>query len=104
MKKTFQFFHSLTQQLKKWRRQHQPLRRVFDSVRFSTCVKNEKVQTIANRPAHRWIKVLLKESCWSQKKRASAVFVIAVICLTGFLGHRFYNQPRLSVFTIAPQT
>lgn len=104
MKKTFQFFHSLTQQLKKWRRQHQQLRRVFDFVRFSTGVKNEKVQTIANRPAHRWIKVLLKESCWSQKKRASAVFVIAVICLTGVLGHRFYNQPRLSVFTIAPQT
>lgn len=102
--KTFPFFHSLTQQLKKWRRQHQPLRRVFDSVRFSTGVKSEKVQTIANRAPHRWDRVLLKESCWSQKNRASAVFVIAVICLTGFLGQRFYNQPRLSVFTIAPQT
>lgn len=30
--------------------------------------------------------------------------VLAVVCLTGALGHRFYNQPQLAVGTIAPQS
>lgn len=48
-------------------------------------------------------KVLLK-SRRSATDRSSVFFVIAVVSLTGFLGHRLYNQPKLNVLTVAPQT
>lgn len=44
------------------------------------------------------------KSCWSRKDNSAAIFIIAVISITGFLGHRLYNQPQLNVFTVAPQT
>jgi len=53
-------------------------------------------------PRHQ--KVLGKKSSWMRTDRSSAVFLIAVVSLTGVLGHRFYNQPQLNVGTIAPQT
>jgi hypothetical protein len=40
----------------------------------------------------------------AQKYHSVAVFCLAAIALTTVLGHRFYNQPRLAVGTIAPQT
>lgn len=48
--------------------------------------------------------VCVKVSCWQQRYHSQAIFIFAVIALTVVLGHRFYNQPRLSVGTIAPQT
>ena len=36
--------------------------------------------------------------------RPYIVFIVAVASLTSTLGHRFYNQPKLDVDTIAPQT
>ncbi len=39
-----------------------------------------------------------------EKYHSVAIFCLAVISLTIVLGHRFYNQPRLAVGTIAPQT
>ncbi|WP_052672237.1 HD family phosphohydrolase [Aliterella atlantica] len=47
-----------------------------------------------------WVKV----SCWQQRYHSQAIFIFAVIALTVVLGHRFYNQPRLAVGTIALQT
>ena len=41
---------------------------------------------------------------WSRKDHSVAIFIIAVLSLTGFLGHRLYDQPQLDVFTVAPQT
>ncbi len=41
---------------------------------------------------------------WLKKYHSVAVFCLAAIALTTVLGHRFYNQPRLAVGTIAPQT
>jgi len=35
---------------------------------------------------------------------SAAIFVIAVVSLTGVMGQRFYNQPKLDVGTVAPQT
>ncbi len=41
----------------------------------------------------------------SQRKvHPSAFFVIAVVSLTSGIGYRFYNEPKLDVGTIAPQT
>lgn len=39
-----------------------------------------------------------------RKERSSAVVLIAVLSLTGAMGHRYYNQPKLDVGTRAPQT
>ncbi|MBD2446099.1 HD family phosphohydrolase [Nostoc sp. FACHB-152] len=41
---------------------------------------------------------------WIHKKRSSVVFAIAVISLTGLLGHKLYNQPELQISTPSPQT
>ncbi|AFY35105.1 HD family phosphohydrolase [Calothrix sp. PCC 7507] len=41
---------------------------------------------------------------WVHKKRFSVVLAIAVISLTGVIGHKLYNQPKLKVGTVAPQT
>lgn len=74
---------SLTRQVKKWW-QYQQLH-----------AQAQKSTIRSNHCQHR---VLLKI------ERASAVFVIAVMSLTGVLGQRYYNQPQLNVGTIAPQT
>jgi cyclic-di-AMP phosphodiesterase PgpH len=39
-----------------------------------------------------------------EKYHSIAIFCLAAIALTTVLGHRFYNQPRLAIGTIAPQT
>ncbi|WP_414575414.1 HD family phosphohydrolase [Anabaena sp. CCY 9402-a] len=41
---------------------------------------------------------------WVHEKRSSLVLAIAVVSLTGVMGHRLYNQPKLKVGTLAPQT
>ncbi|WP_341530977.1 HD family phosphohydrolase [Nostoc sp. UHCC 0302] len=41
---------------------------------------------------------------WLHEKRSSAILAIAIIALTGILGHKLYNQPQLKVGTPAPQT
>ncbi|HAX75772.1 MAG TPA: hypothetical protein DCY88_08035, partial [Cyanobacteria bacterium UBA11372] len=47
-----------------------------------------------------------RHSCTSARSRhpSSVVFVVAVASLTSVLGYRFYNQPKLVVGTVAPQT
>jgi hypothetical protein len=39
-----------------------------------------------------------------EKYHSIAIFCLSAIALTTVLGHRFYNQPRLAIGTIAPQT
>lgn len=39
-----------------------------------------------------------------EKYYSIAIFCLGAIALTTVLGHRFYNQPRLAIGTIAPQT
>jgi cyclic-di-AMP phosphodiesterase PgpH len=41
---------------------------------------------------------------WLHKRRSSVILAIAIVCLTGVLGHQLYNQPKLKVGNIAPQT
>lgn len=102
--KTLPLFQSLTQHLNKWRRRYQPQRRFFSSSHAAACVKSDSVQTIADGLPPRSHRVLLRESRRIRKDRSLAVFVIAVVCLTGVMGQRFYNQPKLNVGTVAPQT
>lgn len=81
-------FKSLSVQVKKWW-QHQQLER------------KKQIATKLHSCEH---KVLLKKSCPMQTKRSYIVCVMAVVSLTGVLGHRFYNQPQLNVNTTAPET
>jgi hypothetical protein len=42
---------------------------------------------------------------WTGKYlRPPVLIVLAIFCLTSAIGHRFYNEPRLAIGTIAPQT
>ncbi|MDB9319322.1 HD family phosphohydrolase [Nodularia spumigena CS-590/02] len=41
---------------------------------------------------------------WVHDKRSSVVLAIAVVSLTGVMGHKLYNQPQLTVGTPAPET
>ncbi|QLE54405.1 HD family phosphohydrolase [Nostoc sp. TCL26-01] len=41
---------------------------------------------------------------WVHEKRSSIVLAIAVVSLTGVVGHKLYNQPQLKIGTAAPQT
>ncbi|MGC1395800.1 MAG: HD family phosphohydrolase, partial [Coleofasciculaceae cyanobacterium] len=38
------------------------------------------------------------------KKRPQLMWLLAVVSLTSVMGNRFYNQPKLNVGTVAPQT
>jgi putative nucleotidyltransferase with HDIG domain len=41
---------------------------------------------------------------WVHQKRSSVILAIALVSLTGVIGHKLYNQPKLKVGNIAPQT
>ncbi|RCJ40727.1 phosphohydrolase [Nostoc minutum NIES-26] len=41
---------------------------------------------------------------WIHEQRSSVVLAIAIVSLTGVMGHKLYNQPQLKVGTPAPQT
>jgi hypothetical protein len=44
------------------------------------------------------------DRCFSKTARSSSLLVVAILALTGALGQRFYNQPRLRENTVAPET
>ncbi|MBD2253960.1 HD family phosphohydrolase [Nostoc parmelioides] len=41
---------------------------------------------------------------WVHEQRSSVVLAIAIVSLTGVIGHKLYNQPKLKIGTVAPQT
>ncbi|MBE9006760.1 HD family phosphohydrolase [Fortiea sp. LEGE XX443] len=128
-----QFFQSLTQQLTNWPRYtviHRPVRwlvkknqknqscrgrpqaDVLSKFRLSVLKivndsKHHKRATVS-RPMVKSIKtqsgICAVGLGWVHQKRSSVVFAIAVVSLTGVLGHKLYNQPQLQVGTYAPQT
>jgi putative nucleotidyltransferase with HDIG domain len=42
--------------------------------------------------------------CFWKAPRSSTLVVLAIVSLTGTLGHRFYNEPKLDTGTISPDT
>ncbi len=44
------------------------------------------------------------KSCLKNPARSPVLTIVAVVSLSGTLGHRFYNQPKLDIGTKAPQT
>ncbi|MBV8883544.1 MAG: HDIG domain-containing protein [Chroococcidiopsidaceae cyanobacterium CP_BM_RX_35] len=113
-------FESMTQQFNQWRRRHQPLNRLFSTKSPAVVApqtlpvvlppepenqsSEPKPPTLNNSqppaPQHRGSKGTYR----LRKDRSSAVVLVAVLSLTGVMGHRYYNQPKLDVGTKAPQT
>ncbi len=128
-----QFFQLFTQQLTQWRRQYKVLRRKGKLMRspkakshrrelLRTMLKNiflflsktnEKSVGVANRRHRRKQKaksettqssiyvVLLN---WLHEQRFLGILAIALVSLTGVIGHKLYNQTQLQVGNPAPQT
>jgi putative nucleotidyltransferase with HDIG domain len=132
--KTQRLFHSLNQQLNHWRRRYKLLSRKGKSTvavsQKSKTSSKEAAGLILNKillnilknsykNEHQKRKIDLRAMAklvknrsrlnavglgWVHEKRSSLILAIAVASLTGVMGHRLYNQPKLKVGTIAPQT
>jgi putative nucleotidyltransferase with HDIG domain len=127
------FFKSLTQQLTHWRRHYKLLRRKgqllkavteqssqsrFEELQktvvnnillygsttndgsqksgigLSSIAKSVKPQSLMNTIGLSWV----------HTNRSSVILAIAVVSLTGVIGHKLYYQPKLKVGTVATQT
>jgi putative nucleotidyltransferase with HDIG domain len=100
------FFKSLTQQLSQWRQQYKALRHLY------SCYTGEKDQHRQKTRAFSSItkSVKMKRGIyavgigWLCGKPSVVIFAIAVLSLTGVLGHKLYNQPQMRIGATAPQT
>ncbi len=86
------FLQSLSRQLTNCKRLYNAVHRLHPS---NSPVKRQRQQTMANSKG---------TAGYLNKKRDPVIFAIAVLSLTGVMGHKFYNQPRLKINTIAPET
>ncbi|WP_414518636.1 HD family phosphohydrolase [Nostoc sp. PCC 9305] len=130
--KMHKFLQFLNQQLTHWRRQYTTLRRKGKLMRspkgkthrrelLRTMLKNlflflsktnekneRRKQERALRSKAKSVKT--KSSIytvgldWAYKQRYSVILAIAVVSLTGIIGHKLYNQTQLQVGHPAPQT
>ncbi|MEH2156245.1 HD family phosphohydrolase [Nostoc sp.] len=127
-----QFLQFLTQQLTHWRRQYKGLRRKGKLMRspkgkshirelLRTMFKNiflflSKTNDKSNRrKQERALRSKIKSVktkssiCavgldWAHEQRYSVILAIALVSLTGIIGHKLYNQTQLQVGHPAPQT
>ncbi|MBD2354195.1 HD family phosphohydrolase [Tolypothrix sp. FACHB-123] len=121
-----QFFNSLNQQLDLWRRQCK--RRQVQLLQSSQNCLDDLQKTVVKN-IHLYVSKSHKNSqkpgitlssmpksvpthsqmntigfSWVHENRASVILAIAVVSLTGVIGHKLYNQPNLKQGSIAPET
>ncbi|WP_196527634.1 HD family phosphohydrolase [Nostoc commune] len=127
-----QFLQFLTQQLTNWRRQYKGLRRKGKLMRSpkSKTHRRELLRTILKniilffsktndkserrkqeRALQSKIKSVKTKSSiyvvcldWLHEQRSLVILAIALVSLTGVIGHKLYNQTQLQVGNPAPQT
>ncbi|MCC5602927.1 HD family phosphohydrolase [Nostoc favosum] len=127
-----QFLQFLTQQLTNWRRQYKGLRRKGKLMRspkskthrrelLRTIVKNvilflsktndkseRRKQERALQSKTKSVKtkstIYAVALDWVHEQRSLVILAIALVSLTGVIGHRLYNQTQLQVGNPAPQT
>lgn len=118
-------FKSVTQQLTNWRRRYKALRRqrpLLELVRDQSdkshsgglqkfvlsnillFLSKTSDQGGQPKPVNQQQDVETIGLAWVHQKRSSVLLAIAVVSLTGVIGHKLYNQPKLKVGTVAPQT
>ncbi len=130
--KMHQFLQFLNQQLTHWRRQYKTLRRKGKLMRspkgkthrrelLRTMLKNvflflsktnEKSERRKQERALRSKAKSVKNKSsiygvaldWTYKQRYSVILAIALVSLTGIIGHKLYNQTQIQVGHPAPQT
>ncbi|MEH2330952.1 HD family phosphohydrolase [Nostoc sp.] len=130
--KMHKFLQFLNQQLTYWRRHYKTLRRKGNLMRSpkSKTHRRELLRTMLKkvflflsktnekserRKQERALRskaksVKIKSSIyavaldWAYKQRYSVILAIAVVSLTGIIGHKLYNQTQLQVGHPAPQT
>ncbi|MFH7027310.1 MAG: HD family phosphohydrolase [Heteroscytonema crispum UTEX LB 1556] len=96
--KTQRFFQSLSRQLTHCRRRCKALRRRLLSTTSDERCKERKEITKTKSSIF-----AVGLGC-GRGKRSPVIFAIAVVSLTGVMGHKLYNQPQMKVGMIAPQT
>jgi cyclic-di-AMP phosphodiesterase PgpH len=127
-----QFLQLLNQQLTHWRRQYKTLRRKGKLIRspkgkshrrelLRTLLKNvvlflSKTNEKSNRRKQERAlnskakSVTTKSNIyrigfnWVHEQRSSVILAIAIVSLTGIIGHKLYNQTQLQIGHPAPQT
>ncbi|MEO1374049.1 MAG: HDIG domain-containing metalloprotein [Cyanobacteria bacterium J06635_10] len=99
--KTQPFFKSLTQATATWGRRYKALRRLWVSKTVET---NQYKKSFRSRSMVKSVKAKcgIYEAFWGFIPQHSlVVFAIAMVTITGVLGHKLYSQPQLQEGTIA---
>lgn len=102
--KTQPFFKSLTQVKTIWGRRYKALRRLYvsktsDKNRYN---KSFRSSSMVKSPKG---KCGIYAACWGWiPQHSSVVFAIALITLTGVMGHKLYSQPQLQEGAMARET
>ncbi|WP_353932133.1 HDIG domain-containing metalloprotein [Okeanomitos corallinicola TIOX110] len=65
-------------------------------------VRKPRMSKIKSLPRNRGIYAVV--GSWLHKKRSLVIFAVAVVSITGLMGHELYNQPQMKTGSIAPQT
>jgi hypothetical protein len=73
--------------------------------RFRRSDLETQIQTPAESNGNCNVPLLTRQHLlYRHRMRNAALLILAVISLTGVLGHRFYNVPKLDIGTVAPET
>ncbi len=102
--KTQLFFKSLTQVTATWGRRYKALRRLYVS---KTSERNRYKKSLCSNSMVKSVKAKsgIYAACWGFIPQHSAVvFAIALVTMTGVMGHKLYTQPQLQKGTIARET
>ncbi len=101
----FLFFQSLARQMSLWWRWYKSLCRLYFSHRIIKD-KHRKPRALSSMTKSVKMKRGIDAAGldWVSGKPTLIIFAIAVVSLTGVMGHKLYNQPQLRVGSTAPQT
>lgn len=102
--KTQPFFKSLTQELTHWGRRYKAIRRLYVSKKGEI---NRYKKSFCSSSMVKSVKAKcgIYAACWGFiPQHSSVVFAIALVTITGVMGHKLYSQPQLQEGTIAPET
>ena len=102
--KTQPFFKSLTQATATWGRRYKALRRLYVS-RTVEKKRYKKSRVSSSMVKSVKAKCGIYATCWGFiPQHSSVVFAIALVAMTGVMGHKLYSQPQLQEGATARET
>lgn len=118
MMKTQPFFQSMTEKLTHFRRRYKALRHKGQSLGARGIINNylldlsktsdkcdqQKLRVSRSMAAYKTNRGTCVRRLGYIPRRTPVIFAIALVSLTGVMGNKLYNQPKLKTGTIAPQT